>query len=122
MKRKFVRRSTWKFSRMGLRRPKLQRWRAAVGRHSKIRKNRFGYTKSPRIGFKVDKKESGKIKGKTPLLIRTMSDFNSANKDNILIIARVIGAKKKIEFIKKAGELNLQILNVKNTGDKNGFK
>ena len=120
--KKFVRRSTLKFSRMGRNRPKLQKWRRAKGRHNKIRKNRLGYTKSPRIGFKVDKRESGKIKGKIPLLIRTMSDFSSANKDNIVIIARIIGAKKKIEFIKKAQELNLQILNVKSAGGKHGSK
>ena len=120
--KRFVRRSTLKFSRMGRGRPKMQKWRRAVGRHSKIRKNRFGYTKSPRIGFKCDKRESGKIKGKIPLMISSMSDFNSVKKENIVIIARTIGAKKKIEFIKKARDLNLQILNVKSAGGENGFK
>ena len=100
----------------------MQKWRRAVGRHSKIRKNRFGYTKSPRIGFKVDKRESGKIKGKTPLMIYSMSDFSNAGRDNIVIIARTIGAKKKIEFIKKANELNLHILNVKSFGGKHGLE
>src|SRR3989344_173659 len=120
--KKFVRRSTLKFSRMGRGRPKMQKWRRAVGRHSKIRKNRFGYTKSPRIGFKSDRRESGKIKGKIPMMISSMSDFSNAGKDNIVIIARTIGAKKKIEFIKKAREMNLQILNVKSAGGHNGSK
>ncbi|MBS3083614.1 hypothetical protein J4423_02310 [Candidatus Pacearchaeota archaeon] len=120
--KKFVRRSTLKFSRMGRNRPKLQRWRRAVGRHSKIRKNRFGYTKSPRIGFKADKRESGKIKGKTPLMIYSMSDLSNAGKDNIVIVARTIGAKKKIEIIKKAQEMSLHILNVKSFGGKDGSK
>lgn len=120
--KKFVRRSTLKFSRMGLNRPKLQRWRRAVGRHSKIRKNRFGYTKSPRIGFKGARSESGKINGKVPLMINSMADFGNAVKDNILIISRKIGAKKKIDLIKKAREMNLHILNVKNTGGEHGSK
>ena len=119
--KKFVRRSTLKFSRMGGGRRKLQRWRNAVGRHSKIRKNRFGYTKSPRIGFKSNKKEYGKVKGKTPKLIRNMNDFQNLNKENILIIAKNIGARKRIEMIKKANELNLEILNVK-IGGQNGSK
>ncbi len=119
--KRFVRRSTLKYSRMGLRRPKLQKWRSAKGRHSKIRKNRFGYTKSPRIGFKSAKKESGRINGKMPILIRNMQDINNAGKENILIIARTIGARKRIEMIKKASEMKLEILNVKN-GDKNGSK
>lgn len=114
----FLRRSTLKHSRMGLGRRKLHRWRAAVGRHSKIRKNRFGYTKSPRIGFKSPKSESGKINGKMPILIKNMAELSMANKDNIIIIARTIGARKRIEMIKKANEMKVEILNVK--GDKNG--
>ena len=117
---KFVRRSTWKFSRMGLGRRKLQRWRSAVGRHSKIRKNRFGYTKSPRIGFKSPKNESGKIRGKLPILVRNMIELSSASKENVIIIARRVGAKKRIEMIKKANEIGVAILNV--GGVKNGLK
>ncbi len=115
-----VRRSTLKHSRMGLGRRKLHRWRAAVGRHSKIRKNRFGYTKSPRIGFKSPKSESGKINGKIPMRITNMSEMSKANKDNILIIARVVGARKRIEMIKKANEMKIEILNVKSSGGQNG--
>ncbi len=120
--RQFVRRGTLKYSRMGLRRPKLQRWRTARGRHNKIRKNRFGYLKSPRIGFKKPRKESGKINDKMPLLVRNMKDIVGANKNNILIIARTLGAKKKIEIIKKANEMKLEILNVKMNGGQNGSK
>lgn len=109
----FLRRSTLKHSRMGLGRRKLHRWRAAVGRHSKIRKNRFGYTKSPRIGFKSPRSESGKINGKVPILVTNMAQLNAANKDNIIIIARTIGARKRIEMIKKADEMKIEILNSK---------
>lgn len=116
-----VRRSTFKHSRMGRGRRKLHRWRNAVGRHSKIRKNRFGYTKSPRIGFKSPKSESGKINGKIPLRITNMMDITRATKDNILIIAKTIGMRKRMEMIKKANEMNLEILNVK-AGAKNGSK
>ena len=119
--KRFVRRSTLKYSRMGLRRRKLQKWRAAKGRHSKIRENRFGYTKSPRIGFKSAKKESGKINWKIPFLVRNMNDFSKLNKENILIISGTVGARKKIDIIKKAGEMKIEILNVR-TGEKNGPK
>jgi len=120
--KRFVRRNTLKHSRLGRGRPKLQRWRAAVGRHNKIRKNRFGYTKSPRIGFKSARNESGKINGKIPLLIRTAGDFARATSENIIIIARIIGAKKKIEFIKKANDMKLPILNVRTSGGAHGSK
>ncbi len=117
MNKKFLGRNTVKLSKLGRGRPKLQRWRAANGRHNKIRKNRFGYTKSPRIGFKSARDEAHKINGKMPLLISEMKDFSKAGKENILIISRRIGAKKKIEFIKKAQEMSLSILNV---GGKHG--
>lgn len=110
---RFVRRSTLKYSRMGRGRPKLQRWRAAVGRHSKIRKNRFGYTKSPRIGFKSARTEAGRVNGKMPLLVSNLHDLGKATKDHGIIIARAVGTKKKIELIKKATELHLPILNVR---------
>ena len=116
----FLGRNTVKLSKLGRGRPKIQRWRAAVGRHSKIRKNRFGYTKSPRIGFKSAKTESGMIKGKVPVLVRNMKDLQTANLKNIIILSRKIGAKKKMEMIKKANEMKIQILNVKeaNNGSK----
>jgi large subunit ribosomal protein L32e len=114
------RRSTFKHSRLGMGRKKLHRWRAAVGRHSKVRKNRFGYIKSPRIGFKSPRSESGKINGKVPLRITNMAELNNAKKENILIIAKAVGARKRIEMIKKANEMKIEILNVK--GDNNGSK
>ncbi|MEK6915165.1 MAG: eL32 family ribosomal protein [Nanoarchaeota archaeon] len=120
--RKFLRRNSLKHSRLGKGRRKLQKWRNATGRHSKIRRNRFGYTKSPRIGFKSPRSESGKINGKIPLMIRNMLDVSKANEKNILIIARTLGAKKRIEIIKKIDERGLQILNVKKTGGNNGLK
>ena len=55
-------------------------------------------------------------------MIRNMLDVSKANEKNILIIARTLGAKKRIEIIKKIDERGLQILNVKKTGGNNGLK
>lgn len=121
MSRAFLGRNTVKLSKLGKGRRKLWRWRAAVGRHSKIRKNRFGYTKSPRIGFGRVKTAYATVKGKSPLLITTAKDFKQATTNTILIISRRVGAKKKIEFIKRARELKLPLLNV-TSGDTHGPK
>ena len=110
---RFVRRNTLKLSKLGRNRRKLQRWRSAVGRHNKIRKNRFGYTKSPRIGFKSPCRNSGKICGKIPIVVNNVKDFAKARKENIIIIARKVGARKKIEMIRKANEMGLALLNVR---------
>jgi len=110
--KRFLRRDWSRYSRLGKNRKKLQKWRRAKGRHNKIRKRRAGYPGPPLIGYKKPKAESGKINGKVPILVENMNDLVSASKNNILIISRRIGARKRIEVIKKANEMKLEIQNV----------
>jgi large subunit ribosomal protein L32e len=111
--KRFVRAETVRFKRLGKNRKKLQKWRKPKGRHSKMRKKRAGYPISPSIGHGKPVVREGMIKGKVPMLISTMKDFDKASASNIIIISRRIGARKKMEMIKKAHELKLQLLNVK---------
>lgn len=111
MAKRFLRQDTNRFSRLGKNKKYLQKWRRPKGRHSKMRKNRAGYPVSPIIGYKGPRKEAGKIKGLIPILVKNLNDIKKAGKDSILIIARV-GAKKKIDLIKKAQELNIKIANI----------
>ena len=111
-----LRRNTLKHSRLGKNRRKIQRWRHADGRHSKIRKNRLGYTKSPRIGFGSPATESGLVRGKKAVLVHTLGDIKAAPAQSIVIISRRIGAKKRIELLKHASERKLAIFNARNGG------
>lgn len=110
MKNKFLRSDTVRHLRLGKNRRKLQKWRRPRGRHSKIRKKRMGYPVFPTVGYKGQKKKSGKISNLAPLVVYNVSGVEKASQDNILIIARV-GAKKKMDIIKKAEEKNLKIFN-----------
>lgn len=112
MRRQFLRVDTFRYSRLGKGRKKLQKWRRPRGKHNKTRLNRAGYTVQPGIGFGSPRSSAGKIKGLVPVLVRNENDLKSLNKNNIIIIARTLGAKKKISIIKKASELNIQIHNV----------
>ena len=115
--KRFIRRDTKRYSKLGKNRKKIQKWRAAKGRDNKIRLKMRGYPSSPSIGYKSPKKEIGKIKGKIPVLVHNIKDLEKVNKDNIVILAK-IGAKKKLDLIKKAEEMKLTILNIARKGDK----
>ena len=110
--KRFLRVDTYRFSKLGKGRPKLQKWRRPTGKHNKTRLNRFGYPVQPGIGFGTPRKISGKVHGLIPLQITRIEDLKKAGKDNIAIISRRIGARKKLEIIKKAESMNLKMLNV----------
>lgn len=111
MSKKFVRRDTKRYSKLGKNRKKIQRWRSVTGRDNKIRLNKAGYPTKVKVGFKSSKKESGKISGLTPILVRNTKDLETLDKKSAVIIAKV-GAKKKLDIIKKAIEMKLKILNL----------
>lgn len=109
-KPKFVRTDSFRFSRLGKNRRKLQVWRSAKGMHSKIRRRREGYPAIPTIGYGSPKELAGKVNGLTPVLVHNLNELQNLNKHSIAIIAR-IGAKKKIEMLKKASELGIKVMN-----------
>lgn len=111
MKKKFVRTDVTRYSKIGKNRKKLQVWRRPRGRDNKIREHRFGYPVMPTVGYKKARKETGRIEGLVPVNVYNLKDVEKATKENIIIIGKV-GAKKKIELIKKATELNIKIQNV----------
>ena len=111
MKRKFLRVDTNRFSRLGKNRRKLQKWRRGRGKSNKLRLGRAGYASVPKVGFKKPRKESGKINGLVPRLIHNLSELQSLGKNEVAILSRV-GARKKLELIKKAGEMKINILNL----------
>jgi len=116
MSKEFTRTDVSRYLKLG-RRKKRRTWRKAKGRDNKIRLKRFGYPTSPTIGHKSPKQESGKIKGLTPVLVRNVKDLEKLDKDSIPILAK-IGAKKKLDVIKKAEEMKIKILNVKKEAKK----
>jgi len=107
---KFVRTDFWRHSKLGKGRKKLQVWRRARGMHNKIRRMRKGYPVMPMIGYKSNKAESGKVQGLVPVLVHNVHELSKLSKHNIAIIAHV-GARKKLDILKKADEMKIRILN-----------
>ena len=108
---KFLRQDIMRHSKLGKNRKKLQKWRAPTGRHSKMRQKRKSYPTLPTVGHKSPKIESGKINGLFPILVHNTNDLAKVGKNNIVIIAKV-GAKKKLEIIKKVEEMKLKVYNL----------
>jgi len=118
-RKKFIRTDSNRYSKLGRNRKKLQKWRRPKGRDNKIREKRFGYPKLVSVGYKSPVEKSGKIQDRYPLLIYNINDLDRVGKtDNTIIIIGKVGAKKKLEIIKKAVDMNLKIFNVSG-GNKN---
>jgi ribosomal protein L32E len=103
-----LRHTKHKYSKLGLRRKKKQVWRRPTGRDNKMREQRRGKPALVAIGYSTDKKERGKIENKTPVMIRNISQIEKIQKNQIAVLAN-IGKKKKIEIVKKAKELKVEI-------------
>lgn len=112
MKRKFLRSESARHMRIGKNRKKLQKWRKPRGKSDKVRLEKKNRPLKVKIGYRESKKTSGLIKGLKPFLVKNLQDIEKINKENIAIIAR-IGAKKKIEIIKKLNEKKIMIFNVR---------
>ncbi len=105
---KFLRHTSHKYSKLGVRRKKKQVWRRPTGRDNKMREKRKGKPASVSIGYSTDKKNRGKIKNKIPFIVSNVSQLENVKKENIVLIGRV-GKKKKIEIVKKAKEMKIEI-------------
>jgi ribosomal protein L32E len=105
---KFLRHTSHKYSKLGLRRKKKQIWRRPTGRDNKMREQRRGKPAIVSIGYSTDKKERGNVNGKTPVIVRNVADVQKIQKNQIAILAK-IGKKNKIEIAKKAKELKIEI-------------
>ena len=112
MSKEFKRTDYMRHLKLGKKRGKVS-WRRAKGVHSKIRRKRTGYPKKPEVGYKTQRSVAGLVQGKLPVLVHNVPEISRLTSKNIAIIARV-GAKKKLDMIKKAEEMHITIMNVSN--------
>ena len=108
---RFLRRIWSRYSKLGRGRKKKQVWRKPTGRDNPMRQKRRGYPAVVSVGYKTDKKEISKVKGKIPMDVRNLKDLGKVGKNNIIIL-RNIGKKKKIEVVSKVKEKGLEIANL----------
>jgi len=105
---KFLRHTAHKYSKLGLRRKKKKIWRRPTGRDNKMREKRRGHPAVVSIGYSTAKKTRGNVIEKTPVVVRNVQDLQKVGKNQIAMLSG-IGKKKKIEIVKKAKELKIEI-------------
>lgn len=92
-----------------------QHWRKPRGSDSKMRVGKRGYKRSVEPGWGSPRSLRGMNRdGKKEILVRNMNDLITLKKGDIIILASVLGTKKKITLITKAKELGLIIRSIKN--------
>jgi len=101
---KFLRRSSDRYSKLGIRRKKKQKWRKPTGRHNKMREKRRGYRAVVSIGYGTGRKEN-------KIIIMNIKDLEKI-KENQKVIVGKIGRKNKIEIAKAAKEKKIRIENL----------
>ena len=79
---KFLRRSSDRYVKLGLRRKKNQQWRKPTGRDNKMREKRRGYPAVVQVGYIKDKDVRGKVKEKIPVKVHNLKDLEKIGKEN----------------------------------------
>jgi large subunit ribosomal protein L32e len=111
MPKKFLRRITTRYSKLGLRRKNKQVWRKPKGRDNKMRERRRGYPKTVTIGYGTKKSERSTIEGKMPVVVFNVKDLEKVGKNEIAVLGK-IGNKNRVEIAKKANEKKIEIYNL----------
>lgn len=87
-------------------------WRQPKGMHSKMRKKLRSYKKHPSPSYSSPKKVRGLTpEGFIPMIINNSSELKD---QKAIIISGKVGLRKRVEIAKKALQLKIKILNLKN--------
>jgi len=107
-KKRFLRRLTNRYLKLGKKRKKKQKWRKPKGRHNKMRDKRRGYPAIVKVGYRNSSKERERIAGMAPVSVMNLKDLGKIKSSKIGIIGNV-GKKKKIEIVQKAKESGIKL-------------
>lgn len=106
-KPKFRRQESWRYKRL------KENWRKPKGLDNKMRKKVKGWPPSPNVGYRTQKM----IRGLHPSGFKEVRVFNIEDLDKIdpkteaIRIAHTVGARKRIEIVNRAKEMEIHILN-----------
>lgn len=108
-KPKFIRQASRK------KRKLAKKWVRPRGIDSKLRLNLRGHRKSVEMGYGSPKQVRGlDSSGLSPVIVYNLKGLEGLNKDvHGIVVSSSVGMKNKVELLKKAKEVNLKVLNVK---------
>lgn len=90
-------------------------WRKPKGLQSKMRYKRPGYRCSVEVGYGSPSAVRGLSReGLMPVTVNNPPDLNKIEEGQAALISGNVGQMKKVEIVKKAKDLGIKVLNVKN--------
>ena len=94
-------------------------WRGPRGRHSKMRHGFQGHRSTLEVGYGSPREVKYLHKsGLLPVVVCNLAELSAIEKTKqAAVISATVGTKKKVELVKKAKELSIKIINIKNTDD-----
>jgi large subunit ribosomal protein L32e len=110
-KKAFLRRTWSRYSKLGRKRKKIQKWRKPKGRDNKMREKRKGYPAVVGIGNRTPVKMRYEVSGARPAKIMNPNDVKNLKEGQTVIMGN-IGDKKKIEIIKAGKEKKIKFANL----------
>ena len=108
-KPKFIRQDAHKKARL------TAKWRKPKGLQSKMRLKKAGYRRCVDVGYGTPLAIRGVgSKGLIPVFVCNISDLTKVEEGSGAIISAKVGQKKRMEIMKKAADLSIPIINIKN--------
>jgi large subunit ribosomal protein L32e len=94
-------------------------WRKPRGFQSKMRLQRKGYNAIVKVGYRTPRILRGRlISGILETIVINPSDLKNIQKDQIALIPRTLGNRKRLEVLKEAKKLKIRISNYSNINAK----
>lgn len=88
-------------------------WRRAKGLDSKMRRGLRGYRSLPKVGYASPKKVRGLTKdGLKERVVETLNDLKNVASDELIILSRRLGLRKKVLLLKEIEKTGLEVGNV----------
>ncbi len=87
-------------------------WRKPRGVHSKMRRQRKGYNAIVKIGYRTPKLLRGRLRnGLLEVAITSPEELKNITKDQIALIPRTLGNKKRLAILREAKNMKASISN-----------
>ena len=87
-------------------------WRKPKGFHSKMRLQRKGYNAIVKVGYRTPKLLRGRLRsGLLEVAITTPEELKSITKDQIALISRTLGNRKRLTILQEAKKMKVNISN-----------
>ena len=94
-------------------------WRKPRGVDSKMREQWGGYRAIVKIGYGTPRKLRGRLSnGLIEVKVSTVKELNSLTKDQIAVIPRTMGNRRRLELLKEALKFKILISNFRNIESK----